>query len=113
MGGIARDLGAFARSIGGTGDHVHILADLKATHTVADAVRQIKRGSCVWIHQHGVSEFAWQQGYAAFTVSSSKLSMVQQYIANQEAHHRTKTFKEEYMDLLRLDGVEFDEKYLW
>jgi REP element-mobilizing transposase RayT len=113
LGGIAQNLGAFARSIGGTDDHVHILADLKATHSVADVVQQMKRGSSVWIHQHGVNKFAWQAGYGAFTVSTSQLSKVQRYIANQVAHHRTKTFEEEYVDLLRLSGVEFDEKYLW
>ena len=113
IGGITRDLGAVARSIGGTGDHVHILAGLKATHTLADVVRQMKRGSSAWIHQHGVNKFAWQEGYGAFTVSPSQLPKVQRYIANQITHHRTKTFEEEYLDLLRLSGVEFDEKYLW
>ena len=75
-------------------------------------VRQMKRGSSAWIHQHGVNKFAWQEGYGAFTVSPSQLPKVQQYIANQIEHHRTKTFEEEYFDLLRLSGVEFDEKYL-
>ena len=95
IGGITGDLGAVARSIGGTGDHVHILA-----------------GSSAWIHRHGVNKFAWQEGYG-FTVSPSQLSKVQQYIANQITHHRTKTFEEEYIDSLRLSGVEFDERYLW
>ena len=113
IGGIIRDIGAVARSIGGPGDHVHILAGLKPTHTLADVVRQIKRGSSAWIHQHGVKKFAWQEGYGAFTVSPSQLSKVQRYIANQLEHHRKKTFEEEYVDLLRLSGVEFDETYLW
>lgn len=113
IGGIIRGMGALARSIGGTGDHVHVLAGLKATVTLADAVRQIKRGSSVWIHQHGVQKFAWQEGYGAFTVSPSQLNKVQRYIANQVEHHRKRSFEEEYVDLLRLSGVEFDEKYLW
>jgi REP element-mobilizing transposase RayT len=113
LGGISRDLGAVARSIGGTGDHVHILASLKATHTLADLIQQVKRGSSKWIHQHGVNEFAWQEGYGAFTVSPSQLAKVERYIASQVAHHRKKTFEEEYVDLLRLSGVEFDERYLW
>ena len=113
IGGIIRDIGAIARSVGGPGDHVHILAGLKATHTLADVVRQIKRGSSAWIHEHGVKKFAWQEGYGAFTVSPSQLSKVQRYIANQIEHHRKKTFEEEYLDLLRLSGVEFDETYLW
>jgi REP element-mobilizing transposase RayT len=113
LGGIARDLRAVARSVGGTGDHVHILAGLKATQTLADVVRQIKCGSSAWIHRHGVTKFQWQAGYGAFTVSSSQLPRVQRYIANQIEHHRTETFEEEYIDLLRLSGVEFDEKYLF
>ena len=113
IGGIIRDVAGLARSIGGPGDHVHILAGLNATHTLADVVRQIKRGSSAWIHQHGVSKFAWQDGYGAFTVSPSQLSRVQNYIAEQVEHHRQKTFEEEYVELLRLSGAEFDEKYLW
>ncbi len=113
IGGILRELGAVARCIGGTGDHVHILARMKATHTLADVVREIKRGSSAWIHEHGVRKFAWQEGYGAFTVSPSQLSKVEQYVANQVEHHRKKTFEEEYVELLRLSGVEFDDKYLW
>jgi REP element-mobilizing transposase RayT len=113
IGGIVRDIGAVAGCIGGPGDHVHALVGLKATHLLADVVRQMKRGSSAWIHQHGVSKFAWQEGYGAFTVSPSQWSRVQRYIANQIEHHRTKTFEEEYVELLRLSRVEFDEKYLW
>ncbi|HEX4999433.1 MAG TPA: IS200/IS605 family transposase [Terriglobia bacterium] len=113
IGGILRGMDAVARSIGGTGDHVHVLTGMKATTTLSEAVRQIKRGSSAWIHQHGVHKFAWQEGYGAFTVSPSHLNKVQGYIANQAEHHRKKTFEEEYLDLLRLAGVEFDEKYLW
>jgi REP element-mobilizing transposase RayT len=113
LGGILNDIGAVPECIGGPGDHVHTLVRLKATHAVADVVRQIKRGSSLWIHQHGVRQFEWQEGYAAFTVSSSQLSKVSHYISNQVEHHRKKTFEEEYVELLRLSGVEFDEKYLW
>jgi putative transposase len=113
IGGIVRDVGAVARCVGGPGDHVHILAGMKATRTLAAVVRDIKRGSSVWIHEHGVRKFAWQEGYGAFTVSPSQLNKVEAYIANQVAHHRRKTFEAEYVDLLRLSGVEFNEKYLW
>ena len=113
MGGIIRDVGAVPQSIGGPGDHVHVLLGLKATHALADVIRQIKRGSSEWVHKHGVKKFAWQEGYGAFTVSSSQLDKVEKYIVNQVEHHRKKTFEEEYVELLRLSGVEFDEKYLW
>jgi REP element-mobilizing transposase RayT len=113
IGGIVGDLGGVARSIGGTGDHVHALLGLKATHTLADVIRQMKRGSSVWVHQHRAEKFGWQAGYGAFTVSPSQLINVEQYIANQIEHHRKKTFEEEYLDLLKLSGVEYDEEYLW
>ena len=113
LGGIIRNMNAIPEIINGTGDHVHILAGLKATHTLAEILRQIKRGSSVWIHQHGIQKFEWQEGYAAFTVSPSQVDAVKRYIANQEEHHRKKTFEEEYVELLRLSGVEFDERYLW
>src|SRR6185295_14023463 len=77
MVGILRDVSVFVRSINGTGDHVHVLLDLEATHKLADVVRQMKRGSSVWIHQHGVKAFAWQEGYGAFTVSASQLVKVE------------------------------------
>src|SRR5262245_58709817 len=113
LGGVVREVGAIARSIGGPGDHVHLLLGLKATHTLAEVVQQIKRGSSAWVHRHGVTKFAWQEGYGAFTVSPSQVTKVQRYIANQIEHHHEKTFEEEYLDLLRLSGVEYDEKYLW
>jgi len=80
---------------------------------LSEVLRQVKRGSSLWIHQHGISRFEWQEGYGAFTVSPSQLNAVKRYIANQEEHHRKKTFEEEYVALLRLSGVEFDERYLW
>ena len=113
IGGIVRDIGAIAECMGGPGDHVHALVGLRATHMLADAVRQMKRGSSTWIHQHGVNKFAWQEGYGAFTVSPSQLKRVQRYIENQVEHHRKKTFEEEYVELLHLSRVEFDERYLW
>ena len=113
IGGILRDVGVVALSIGGPGDHVHVLLGLRGTHTLADVVREMKRGSSAWIHRHGVGNFAWQEGYGAFTVSPSHLSRVQRYIEKQIEHHREKTFEEEYIGLLRLSGVDFDERYLW
>jgi REP element-mobilizing transposase RayT len=113
LGGILRDLKAVPEIINGPGDHVHILAGLRATHMLAEVVRQVKCGSSMWVHQHGVTQFEWQEGYAAFTVSPSHVEVVKRYIANQQEHHRKRTFEEEYVKLLRLSGVEFDERYLW
>jgi hypothetical protein len=113
LGGILRDLKAVPEMINGPGDHVHILAGLRATHMLAEVLRQVKRGSSMWIHQHGVTRFEWQEGYAAFTVSPSNVEVVKRYIANQQEHHRKRTFEEEYVELLKLSGVEFDDRYLW
>ena len=113
IGGIIKNMNAIPEAIGGPGDHAHVLVGLKATQTLAEVVRQMKRGSSEWIHQHGVRKFAWQEGHAALTVSPSQLVKVKQYITNQVEHHRNRTFEEEYVWLLRLSGVEFDERYLW
>jgi REP element-mobilizing transposase RayT len=104
---------AFPAAISGPGDHVHALVGLRATHMLAELVRQMKRGSSEWIHRHGVRMFAWQQGYGAFTVSPSQVSTVREYVGNQIEHHRRKTFEEEYVELLRVSQVDFDERYLW
>jgi putative transposase len=113
IGGIIRNMKAIPESVGGTGDHAHVLVGLKATHMLADVVRQMKRGSSAWIHQDGIEKFEWQEGYGAFTVSASQLESVKQYIANREHHHRKKTFEEEYLELLKFSGTAYDERYLW
>jgi len=77
-------------------------------------MRDLKRASSAWIHETiGDKQFKWQDGYGAFTVSASLLETVKNYIARQEEHHRKKTFQEEYVELLKLSGVEYDERYLW
>jgi len=100
-------------AIGGVADHVHLLVGLRATHTLADVLRELKSVSSKWVHEEmGVQSFAWQEGYGAFTVSASQLETVRNYIQQQEEHHRTRTFREEYLELLQRSGVEFDERYL-
>ena len=101
------------KPFGGPGDHAHVLASLKATHALAEIVRQMKRGSSEWIHRHGVRQFEWQEGYAAFTVSATQVDKVKRYIANQVEHHRRKTFEEEYLALLGLSGIDYDKRFIW
>jgi putative transposase len=114
LGGAARTLDAIPEAIGGVADHVHLLLGLRATHCLADVLRDIKRASSAWVHETiSDREFAWQDGYGAFTVSASMVETVKSYIARQEEHHRKKTFQEEYVEMLRLSGVEYDERYLW
>lgn len=114
LGGIIRQLGGVAETIGGTSDHVHILISLKATHNVAEIMRKLKSNSSKWIHDSiDLSFWGWQEGYGAFTVSRSDIENVKMYIRNQKAHHCRTSFKEEYMNLLREWGIDFDERYLW
>lgn len=114
LGGIVNDLGGMSVTIGGVDDHVHLLIGLRATHRLADVLREIKSVSSKWVHEElNKPLFSWQEGYGAFTVSPSQLDAVKRYIANQEEHHHKKTFQEEYLEFLKLSGIEYDEKYLW
>lgn len=113
LGGSIRNLGAFPEGIGGVADHVHLLVGLKATSCIADVVREVKKASNAWIREEfAMPAFAWQDGYAAFTVSATSLSSVRQYIANQHEHHRVKTFREELVEMLDKAGIDYDPKYL-
>ena len=115
MGGILRQLNAKALQIGGTKDHVHLLLEIPHTVSVSDLVRVLKTNSCRWIHQkwktHG--SFAWQEGYGAFSVSESRVSAVTAYIAGQEEHHKAVSFQKEFLEFLRSNGIEYDERYIW
>jgi REP element-mobilizing transposase RayT len=114
LGGAVRKLGGIPESVGGTADHVHMLLGLRASHTLADVLRDIKSASSHWVHEAiGARGFAWQDGYGAFTVSASQIERVKSYIARQEEHHRQKSFQEEYVEFLKQSGVEYDERYLW
>jgi REP element-mobilizing transposase RayT len=114
LGGLIRAADGVPKCAGGVADHVHLLVGLKATHTLASFVQDIKQTSSRWVHETlGVKDFIWQQGYAAFTVSVSNLEAVKDYIARQPEHHRTKTFQEEYIALLKKHEVTYEEKYLW
>ena len=114
LGGIVRKLGGAAKAIGGDSDHVHILASLRATHSIAEVMREVKSNSSSWVHRAiGISSFEWQEGYGAFTVSRWDVDATRRYFRQQKEHHRRKTFQEEYLELLRESGIEFDEKYLW
>jgi len=113
LGGTVHGLGGFPEGIGGVSDHVHLLVGLKATHCLSDLLRELKKASSAWVHEEiGVRGFAWQEGYAAFTVSASAREGVKHYIANQEEHHRVKSFHEEFIEMLNKAGVKYDPKYL-
>jgi len=113
LGGTIRGLGGFPEGVGGVSDHIHLLVGLKATHCVADVMRELKKASSVWVHEEiGQQDFAWQEGYAAFTVSATAREAVRHYIGNQEEHHRVKSFREELVEMFKKAGIEYDAKYL-
>lgn len=114
LGGVVRGLSGAPHAVGGVGDHVHVLAGLRATHCLADVMRELKSESSRWIHERlGLGGFAWQEGYGGFTVSASHLEQVRAYVPGQEEHHRKVSFQEEYVAMLRRGLVEYEEQYLW
>jgi REP element-mobilizing transposase RayT len=112
LGGTVRGLGGVAESVGGIEDHVHILASLSASHRLADFLRELKKASSAWCAENHERSFAWQEGYAAFSVSPTHRDAVRRYIAGQEAHHRQVGFVAEITRLLERNGVRYDPKYL-
>ena len=114
LGGCVRQLKGIPEAVGGTEDHVHLLVGLRATHTLADVLRDIKKASSNWVHDSvGKRIFQWQEGYGAFTVSAPMRATVVRYIRNQERHHRKLSFQDEYRDFLRKSGMAFKEEHLW
>ena len=115
LGGIARQNGLRAMCVGGVADHVHLLLSLSTTVAISKAIQLIKAGSSAWIHQSfpKLRNFSSQQGYGAFSVGMSQLPETIRYIEQQPEHHRTQTFQEEYLSILRKHEMPFDEKYLW
>jgi putative transposase len=114
LGGIARENKMTALEIGGMAEHVHLLLSIPASLAVSKAVQLLKGGSSHWVKEtfSDIIDFAWQDGYAAFTVSQSRLDDVRAYIRSQPEHHRTKTFAEEYCAFLARHHIQYDERYL-
>ncbi|MBV6457450.1 MAG: hypothetical protein HONBIEJF_00559 [Fimbriimonadaceae bacterium] len=111
IGGTVRGLGGVPIAVGGVADHIHLLVGLKATQNVADLIREVKKASSVWV-QERCPAFAWQTGYAAFSISPLDLGAVVAYIANQEEHHRKVSSLEELRKILAEFGVPYDERFL-
>lgn len=114
IGGILKNHNMSGIRIGGIEDHIHVLTMAKPIEAPSRIAQLIKGESSKWIHTEfpNMNAFAWQDGYAVFTVSKSIVPRVVEYIENQREHHSTKGFEDEYRDLLRLHDIDFDEKYL-
>jgi REP element-mobilizing transposase RayT len=115
MAGIVRNLDSRCLAINGTENHVHLLVSVGKSVAVSDLVRETKKGSTSWLkRQDAVSRgFHWQDGYGAFSVGRSDLDAVKRYIANQKEHHRRVTYEQEFVSLLRENGIDYDEQYLF
>jgi putative transposase len=112
LGGTVRGLDGIPEAIGGVADHVHLLVGLRATHCLADFMQELKKATSVWAKENQEPEFAWQDGYSAFTASYTHLDLVKEYIRTQEEHHRRTDFIEELKRLLEKNGVEYKPAYL-
>ncbi len=101
--------------VNGVADHVHVFVGLKPAMSISDLVRDIKSNSSNFINEQKFirGKFSWQEGYGVFSYAHSQIETVYQYIANQEEHHRKKTFKEEYVDFLQKFDIEYNDKYLF
>jgi REP element-mobilizing transposase RayT len=115
LGGFLSNLDCQPIVAGGVEDHVHLLCALSRTCEPAEMVKELKRGSSLWLKTKGpeLRDFAWQNGYGIFSIGFSQISSVRDYLAGQEEHHRKVSFQDEFRQLLRRYEIEFDERYVW
>lgn len=111
IGGTIRGLGGISLKINGVADHVHVLAKLRADKAVSAVLRELKSNSSGWMHEvfPEMRDFSWQRGYGAFTVSQSNIGIVANYIAKQKEHHRKRSSRDEFVDFLKVNRIDFDE----
>ncbi len=101
--------------INGMPDHIHILIGMRPNQSLSDLMKLVKQDSSKWINNKGFinGKFSWQSGYGAFSYSKVQLPRVIKYIQNQEEHHKTRSFREEYLALLRTHDVDYEEHYIF
>ena len=115
MASILKDCECSPIIIGGIEDHVHVLCKVSKTRSISSVVENVKKKSSKWIKTRGIeyNDFYWQNGYGAFSIGKSQVNTLKEYIQNQEEHHRKKSFKDEFIEILNRYGVKYDERYLW
>ncbi len=115
IGGIAGHHEIVAVQVGGIENHIHVLIMAKPKFAPSQIVQWIKGESSRWIHETfpNLRSFEWQDGFGVFSVSKSNVPEVVEYIKNQREHHAKQTFEDEYVSLLRLHGVDYDERYVF
>ena len=112
---LIRDKGSECYRIGGVEDHVHLAIRLSKTATLSKTIAEAKTGTSHWLKglSPELSNFSWQEGYGAFSISPKDLDAVIHYIDHQEEHHKKATFQDEFRKFLKQYGVDYDEKYVW
>ena len=102
-------------AIGCMPDHIHIFVGYNLNQTIPKLVETIKTSSNHWIKNNGLTrcKFNWQNGYGAFTYSHSQIDTVARYVLNQELHHRTKSFRQEYMEMLKKFQIQYKKEYIF
>jgi len=113
--GIVKANGHKLIAINGMPDHVHILVGLKPTQSISDLMQDVKGSSSKWINDKKLvyGKFKWQSGYGGFSYSHSQLNNIVQYIMKQKEHHKRKTFREEYLNILKSFNIKYENKYLF
>ena len=111
--GTLSNIGSYVNEIYANPDHIHVLCTLPRTISIAELISKIKTPSSKWIKKQGIYNFSWQGGYGAFSVSSSKVMVVERYIQNQQQHHKKISFKDELRDFFNEYNIDFDERYVW
>jgi putative transposase len=115
LGGILVNLDCQPIIVGGVEDHIHLLAALSRTCQASAMIKEVKRGSSIWLKTKNpdLHDFAWQNGYGMFSVGFSQIAAVQKYILNQQEHHQKHSFQDEFRSLLNRYEIGFDERFLW
>jgi putative transposase len=115
IGGCARKHKMVALQVGGIDNHAHVLVSTPTTISPSQAAKYLKGDSSLWIHKEfaDLRHFGWQDGYGVFSVSKSAVPDVIRYIQDQRIHHRKQSFEDEYVSLLKLHGINFDERFLF
>jgi putative transposase len=113
LGGIIRGQKSEPIEINGMPEHVHVLLRSSPVIAISDLVRELKANSSKWARRTHEPKFSWQRRFGAFTVSESNVDTVRKYIQRQKIHHQKQSFEDEYRELLRLHGIDYDDRYLW
>jgi putative transposase len=112
IGAVLADVDCLSLRVGGTDNHVHILYALARTRALATVTEKVKTASSKWMKRQGVTTFAWQTGYGAFSVSENDTRSVCRYVANQAAHHAWFSYQEEFRWFLQRSHLHYDERHV-